>query len=385
MATVVVAAMTALVVYALHATQEAEHQRVEAVAAGARATAAANSATQAERRATETLSDTFLSNGVLSGREGGNGEPALWFANAAKLLPSDAERLRLNDIRVTMWGREAFVPVAALEQQAEYVEELRFHPSGRYLISRPMDSVYTIIWDVAAQRQLRLMEGFEKPTCAGWSDDGKLLALGSPQGEVCVAGFPDLADRRQFAVPTGVRPKYVAFSKDNRYLAATAGRSVVVWEISTGRIAGRANLNHNAGTVIFASDGRFATTCEDGCVIVFDIGDNGLRETLTGRHRFRPSGLGRRPAAPVFLNGGRSLATVLDDGRTLRFSDIDGKKSYDLPMGEEIWSLSLAPSGRLLAAAVGWSTALIDLDDPPRVRPVRATQVCGAIRRVRPH
>ena len=79
--------------------------------------------------------------------------------------------------------------LAALEHPADAEPvELRFHPSGTYLLTWAANGRY-FLWDWPAERRINLTGAPDHTAAIAWSPDGQWLALASEAG-VLVYSFP---------------------------------------------------------------------------------------------------------------------------------------------------------------------------------------------------
>jgi WD40 repeat protein/uncharacterized caspase-like protein len=205
---------------------------------------------------------------------------------------------------------------------------LVFSPDGRLLATGTFRSNTVKLWDTATGRELR-----------------------------------NLSSGSQSAA--GMAP-FIAFSRDNRLIAATAGdNSVKIWEVTSGRevqtlAASQASMTATLGGVYFIAftpDGRLVTMSD--AIRVWDV---------AAARELKSTSLGSMNTSG--LMGGEGGAALTPDGSQLAFISSEGfdpkVKFWDLATGSEVRSiglsdkdienteLSFAPDGHL------WVAGLID-------------------------
>jgi hypothetical protein len=242
---------------------EAEKKKVEAAA-------------DSERKA---LVDSHTSLGVSAGEQNKPHEAILWFASAANLAHQvDPQRELDNRTRFSSWARRVALPVALLPHggtgrpaamMGQDVSQMAFDPTERYLLVSMANNAYAL-WDIQTGEAAKLPIAAQGPGCAAWSPDGKLLAIGSPQGKVDLYSFPDCRLLHALNHPGVVRA--LTFSGDGNYLAI-GSETVRVWNtVNKEFLAGE--ISHPRAVVGLDFDPgsrRLATSCLDNKARVFAI------------------------------------------------------------------------------------------------------------------
>jgi WD40 repeat protein/uncharacterized caspase-like protein len=179
-----------------------------------------------------------------------------------------------------------------------------FSPDGRLLATATFRSSTIKLWETATGRELRNL--------SGGAQSGMTLA------------------------------PFVAFSRDNRFVAAASGDNCVkIWEVTSGReiqtLAGpqgsiTSSLN-GVNFIAFTPDGRLVTISD--AIRVWDI--NAGRELLT---------IPTDPASGIGFSGGGAGAVLSPDGRQLVSLATDGStavaKFVDLATGRASRSIKLS-------------------------------------------
>jgi hypothetical protein len=141
--------------------------------------------------------------------------------------------------------------LAILEGHGGDVMSADFHPQGRELISASYDRTL-IVWDLAAQRPSRTLEGH-----ADWA----------------------------FAV---------RYSADGEQAVSAAGDGVRLWELATGKLTWHSATPPNASHALWLSDTEFAASSANGSIGLFHVSHP--EAALTVWTRFTPQMLERRKA-----------------------------------------------------------------------------------------
>jgi WD40 repeat protein len=308
---------------------------------------------KAARLATEQLLiDTYTEAGLAADRNGDAREAILWFANAAARALNHPLRERDNRIRVQSWLSEIAIPVHAFRPKGSYNTALRYHPSGRYLLSESLEKVCEI-------RDLRDGSELAVPLAgtihaSAWSPDGKWLALASGNTGAVFA-FPSghEQDRWQHAEVITC----LAFSPDNHHLAVgstttTQIRDVARRSFDTPAIAPGQRIR----AVVFNTDGtRVATLSEDRLVRVFTTaGDTEAGSLLPPQ----PSTPSDKELVPLFVDARHLI--IADSGRSVRCWDVDARRMVWERKSQRMLALAAARKGDLLAVGEVYDAVVLD-------------------------
>ncbi|MGW6928579.1 nSTAND1 domain-containing NTPase [Lentzea sp. NPDC054927] len=184
-----------------------------------------------------------------------------------------------------------------------------------------------------------------------------LLASVSYDGEVTVWG----GERHRLRVP-GMRLSTIAFSPDDRLLAAAADNgTAVLWDLTgaTPRLTGPhlAGRHKDISDLAFTPDGKTLVTAGSGTVQLWDVAESGragptLRDLDTSSVAVNPAG--------TILATRDALWKMSGQEQPRRLSDLPGRD-------DPLYSLAFSPDGKLLAGKnQGGETLLIDVTDPLR-------------------
>jgi WD40 repeat protein/tRNA A-37 threonylcarbamoyl transferase component Bud32 len=304
---------------------------------------------------TTALTDITTTLGLAaSDKEGAPAQAVLWFAGAARSAGDDRERGDLNRLRVRTWSRQIWTPVRALPHDKQKLADLKFHPGGRFLLTRARGGECTV-WDIDKEQPLPLPQVTGGVTAACWSPSGDRLVLAS-QGGVEILRFPelDVIERPTPFGPVGA----LAYSRDGRILAV-AGDRLKLWDCARHAwLAGEAVHPEPIRVVVFAagSDLLAAGTADDK-VRVYAWGDNGLSaEPLFApvphmtEVKFQGALLPTLTLAPVFIRSGRELVTG-SAGRWQWWEARTGKllRTITHQVGTSPGFLEASPDGKYLA------------------------------------
>ncbi len=216
-------------------------------------------------------------------------------------------------------------PVRELAGHKEWVMGLALTPDGQTLVTGD-DQGVVIVWDVPAGKERRR-----------WRAKNWIRALDvSPDGKTVVTAehFPLLGDKG--AIKPGVR----------------------FWNAVTGDMQADVSesLKLGCSVVRFSPDGTWLVVCQgnidrerdSGKIVLIDPATGQKRRELTPAHLRGVTDAAFHPDGKHLFTAGRDQlvrAWRMDDGKHLR----DFGKAKDL--GDWITALSIAPNGRLLAAA----------------------------------
>jgi WD40 repeat protein/serine/threonine protein kinase len=266
-----------------------------------------------------------------------------------------AGRSREDDRLVRIWEVDSGIEVVCLRGHTLPVFCLRFSADGRQLVTcawdtRGADRPHEVkVWEVGTGKELAALPGRGVVHNAGFSPDGRWLALAGPNGAVSLV---DWAGPRK-VIPVAGHKSHVAslvFSADGRWLA-TAGvedRMVKVWDLEG--LEGAAPSTPQAAHVLtapsfvcdlaFSPDGRRLAGISRDLITMWDVATG--HEVLTLR------GAPQRHWDPAF----NPRVTFSPDGKRLAGTNWDESISlWEAEVAVDAAAVARRQSARRQAAA----------------------------------
>lgn len=343
----------------------------------AKAELARADAEEARRDTEKMLIDNFTETGLAAHAEGDAPRALLWFANAAAQSEQHPLREQHNRVRFESWASEVAIPFLAFETSRAWSEALRYHPSGRYLMTESADLVVEIR-DLATGDILPFPVSGPIGT-AVWNSDGSELLVASGQ-DLVQFSFPagEELQRWRHDSPIGV----ATFSADDRWIAIGNDTGAKVLSADGSReILLSPELNEKIETVTFNAGGTLLATTSaatpvpgrsplsdngtlaDGKTRVYSIGSDA--EPVQLLNPLQPWHLERPGATPRFLSGGRLL--TVESQKAIRCVDVaTGDLQWEHPI-RKCTNFDVSPDGSLVAVGSQYEVLLLDSQTGERI------------------
>jgi WD40 repeat protein len=282
---------------------------------------------------------------LLQGHKGEIGDHSLTFSPDGRLLASGAQ-----DGKAKVWDlakRKSKVTFRVADE--ELVTGVGFTRGGTRLVTTDWGGPLRV-WDLATRRRTTLAKyGWLTLNCLAVTADGSRAATAgsiiNEFGAYCIARF-DLDAGGGISLPLGHEKEigYLAFSPDGRLLASgSADCTTRVWDVLTGEERFRWKQRGWIRGLKFSPDGKTLAAGAGRTVKVWDLTTGAERATLARGHRETILALAYSP-------DGRFLATGSKDG-SVRFWDLTtGRdRAFRWKIGE-VHALAFAPDGMTAAA-----------------------------------
>ncbi len=278
----------------------------------------------------------------------------------SKLLSIAAWRIHpSDDDRYAMLTAAARPGIATLTGHTDRVHSIAFTRDGSTLVTGSYDGTVRL-WDLATRRQIGApLNGHGQVNSVAFSPDGKILASGGADGTVRLW---DVATRQQSGTAlTGDvgTVNAVAFSPDGKMLASGgADATVRLWDVSTQQLAGSWTTSSQVFNAAFTPDGkRLATGNLDDTAQLWDVTTHHpIGNPLIGYSlAFNPNGT-------ILATGGYDHVTRLWD--VTRLTGIAALTGHTKP----VYSVAFSPDRKVLAS--GGADATVRLWDVAARRPI---------------
>jgi len=273
--------------------------------------------------------------------------------NAVAFSPTAETLATASGKTIMLWNLSTYTLMAKFEGHTDIIMSLAFSPDGTMLVSGGADQP-AILWDVAARKKIATLTEQTKTVrnvSLAFSGNGQTIAVAfNTEGSSVIVVLWNVKTRESVPLPLPQQGDNrifgVAFSPDDKLLAATSVQKTILWD--TGKQQRLVILKgHGAhvNSAVFLPNGPIlATTGNDGTLRFWDITTNNQLDTIDAH------------AAPVLSMAlspdGKVLGTGSADS-TIRLWNTVTRQEIARLRGHssEVRDLAFSPDGIVLASA----------------------------------
>ncbi len=283
------------------------------------------------QKAQQAVAELYTTNGLWAARTDLHGESLLWFARAAALEGIGPTAISDSRSRCLSWLSESPKPLAAFQLPAP-IHTTTFQDDWRcWHLSETLSEVMFKsgddfgIWNFDTDEIWRPIGRGLPVSSAAWSNDGKLLAIGSSSGELRLVDAATKATVRTVFFDAEITS--ICFS--------TSGHKIVVGYSNRLTIVDSSDLNRELDWELLTSSfiSKFAHTdtmisvvTRDGNVTVYDLAEAVPNQILQVPCYLVPSTDSAAPFIAEFSEDGTKLFVRTEERRIRIFDCSDGSQ-----------------------------------------------------------
>ncbi|MBL8882688.1 MAG: WD40 repeat domain-containing protein [Hyphomicrobium sp.] len=255
--------------------------------------------------------------------------------NRAAVSPDGSKLATANsDGTIVLWSTADWSKQNTITGHAKYLRSVAFSPDGRRLVSGGADSIVRC-WDPATGSPIWEGKGHVAAINAlTFSHDGKLLGSVADDGTVRIWDAGSGSEVATLIPPDSKNPRRtVAFSHDDRRIAAGDFFSTIVWDVASKSLAYKASGGLLA--ISFSPDGKRLALGQPEAVVLVDASSGATQSAYSPEEAHAG---GANPVALAFSADWKWYAILPDRGSLFvgKIAEIDAKQAaedcqYDEP------------------------------------------------------
>jgi len=262
----------------------------------------------------------------------------LAYSPNGKLLASLATAMQNKRFGIQIWDIKTGKDAGPPQLNGSDILDMAWAPDNRRIVIGTKTGS-AVIWDVVSGKTVHQLSRAKQPINAvAWSKDGRWIAHGTAEGPVIVRAASNGKAWKVLQQPAS----RLAFSRNNKYLAAAAKGTVSIWNVATGM-----RWRRYTGTwakpysLEFSPDGKTLAMAA-GKVYLYDLRQKARLTTVPGAV---PNDV---TLSIAFSPDGKTLVTAGISG-DIRLWDVAGKKSIRWFKGQSsVFAATFSPDGKTL-------------------------------------
>lgn len=320
-----------------------QEQAMKEAVAAARVEAAGKN-----QQAQQAVANLYTTNGLWAARSDLHGESLLWFARAAALDSISSVDIADSRTRCLSWLSQCPRPIAAL-QLSNPLPAATFQsdwPSWQ-LAPDSSELMFKVgadfgIWDFSTDATWRPASKDLEVSSAAWSNDGRLLALGSSGGELRLLDAKTKATKAMISLNGPIIS--LAFSPSGKSLTASTATTITI--VNSPRLSIEHTWEPEAACLrakVSRDESRLSVVTADGTVEVYDLVAKPPKHMFAAPCFLPPQQTFTHTFYPEFSDDGTKLFVRTSERRARVYDCTNGN-----PLGKEVvagttYSVALSP------------------------------------------